>query len=408
MAAGEASNDVSLVPAIATTTDPLGGPSAGWTVRTESFSTAGGVFCSPDAALTAPSVICFAKGTADDVQTSTDGGVTWTAETLAAGTGAVGAASCASDTLCVVGTALGNVAHSGNASAGGASATWSGPLQGVAGGQSPILFSPSSCPSASLCVGFDGAGRIITSSNGAASWTSTVTDPGGGVRDVECPAKGLCVGIDATKVSQSSSPAGGGSTWAAPATIDDTGANLTGLQCPTATLCVATDNAGNVLQSTNPAGGAPAWSTPVSIDSSPITRLVCPSTSLCVATDAMAQLLTSTNPAGGAATWSAPVGVSVTQLECPSASLCVGIDGGYLTVSTNPAGGAAAWSVPAQIDAFQITQLQCPSSSLCVASDGSQAGTGPARLLTCPGGVCQASDVRWGLSRPWRGVGASG
>ncbi len=364
---------------IATTTNPSSGAAATWTTAAESsLDPYQGISCSPDSSLSAPHAICLAHGASGGLEVSTDGGATWTAETLASGTGSLGSYSCPAHTLCVAGSSLGNVVHSANAFAGG-SATWSAPLD-VAGGISAVDISPQSCISTSLCVGSDGAGRILTTTDPAnpSSWGETIVDAGHAIGALTCPSTSLCVATDsAGNVLESTNPSGGGAAWSGPATIDANN-NLYLLQCPSSSLCVGVGNNDAVI-STNPAGGSSTWSKHSLGTTGGINHLQCPSTSLCVATDGNvpADVIASTNPtAGAAATWSTPVNIDssyINGLECPSSSLCVATDNnGAVLTSTNPAGGAASWSTPAQIDsgAF-LAGLRCPSTSLCYAWDGS-------------------------------------
>ena len=376
-------NNTNNIAEIATTTNPAAGASTTWTTAAESsLQSYSRISCSPDASLSAPHAICFAQSATGGVEVSIDGGAIWTAETVAAAAGTLDSYSCPADTLCVAGSSLGNVVNSANASSGG-SATWSAPVTDVAGGISPVDLSPQSCSSSSLCVGSDGAGRILTSTTPAnpSSWGVTMGDPGNSINGLACPSASLCVAIDsAGNVLQSTNPSGGGGTWSSPASIDNEKLYL--LQCPSASLCVAYGNSGttnDVLISTNPAGGASTWSKHSFVKSERLANLQCPSTSLCVATVANvpASVIESTNPTAGAgATWSAPAtidsGAFVNSLQCPSSSLCVATDNnGDVLQSTNPAGGAGTWSTPTQIDSLgSISGLRCPSSSLCFAWDG--------------------------------------
>ena len=374
-------NNTNNITEIATTTNPTAGASTTWTTAAESsLQSYSSISCSPDSSLSAPHAICFAQNTTGSLEVSIDGGATWTAETVAAAAGTLDSYSCPADTLCVAGSSLGDVVHSANASNTG-SATWSSPVVDVAGGISPVDISPQSCSSSSLCVGSDGAGRILTTTNPAdpSSWGATMADPGNSINALACPSASLCVAIDsAGNVLQSTNPSGGGSTWSSPASIDNE--NLYLLQCPSSSLCVAYGNNGvtnDVLISTNPAGGASTWSKHSFVKSERLDNLQCPSTSLCVATDdnVPANVIESTNPTAGAgATWSAPAtidsGAFVNSLQCPSSSLCVATDNnGDVLDSTNP--GAGTWSTPTQIDTLGfITGLRCQSSTLCFAWDG--------------------------------------
>jgi hypothetical protein len=419
---------------VETTTDPgstsgagAGTSNATWdeTVPT-ALSDSGSLSCSPDASVSS-GAICFATGGSSGPFVSTDGGQTWTAETVTGADDSADDISCAGDTLCLAATSGGAVANSADASS-LASATWSAPLSLVAG-VNEIALNDESCPSTTLCIATDSRGRILTSTDfaeGASSWHATLadtdadgyfsppvcrgtslcvavdgggnvltsTDPTGGgttwstpvnidttgLQNVVCPSTSLCIALDsAGDVLTSTDPSGGDTDWSAPANIDtDDSDGVALLACPSAGLCIATDDQGNLMTSTDPAAGAASWSTPVAVDTGQITTLTCPSTGLCIATDDGGGILESTNPHGGAATWSAPASIAgdgfadytaVATLTCASSNLCVGVEvDGNMVVSTDPAGGAGTWSDTGSIG-DNFTELVCPSASLCVAGD---------------------------------------
>jgi hypothetical protein len=361
---------------IATSTDP-GAATPAWSVSTPSVSVTA-VSCAPDAALSGPKVICFSSN-GSTTSVSTDGGATWVAETLASGSSNAFACTGADASLCVAGTSSGQVSSTTGA-AQGASATWTAPLL-VAPGENPVLLFSQSCPSSGLCVGSDGAGRILTSTNptgGAGAWSSSVVDPnGGGIFNLACASSSACVAFDGNgSVLTSTNPSGGGSTWSAPSTSVDAN-GISALACPSAGVCVATDLNGNVLtSSTAPFSGA-SWSAPASIPgASDVSALACASSTSCIALDASGHVYTSTSPPFGAATWSSSASSidpsSIYLLACPSSSACIGIDSqGRVLTATAPF-AAANWSAPSpsSIDAGNtIQELVCPTSSLCVAAD---------------------------------------
>ena len=209
------------------------------------------------------------------------------------------------------------------------------------------------------------------------SWSIVNVDGTNALNGVSCPSKSLCVAVDgAGKVLTSTNPTGGRSAWSAPVTIDTTGVNrpsLNAVSCPSISLCVAVDENGNVLTST---GDKSAWSAPVKIgDGEPLTDVSCASSSLCVAVDLLGEVLTSTEPTGGASAWSTPTtlvgagGPINYGVSCsPSAALCAVVGGRDLWTSIN-AGGS--WSEPDQLDTpSELHEVGCSSSSLCVADDG--------------------------------------
>jgi len=361
---------------IATSTDP-GAATPVWTVSTPSV-TVTAVSCAPDAALSAPKVICFSSNEST-TSVSTDGGATWVAETLASGSSNAFACAGANASLCVAGTSGGQVSSTTGAAL-GASATWTSPLL-VAPGENPVLLFSQSCPSSGLCVGSDAAGRILTSTNptsGAGAWSSSLVDPnGGGIFNLACASSSACVAFDNKgSVLTTTNPSAGGSTWSAPSTSADPN-GISALACPSAGVCVATDSSGNVLTSSTPPFTAASWSAPASIPgANDISALTCPSSTSCIALDTSGHVYTSTSPPFSAATWSRSASSidpsPIYLLACPTSSTCIGIDSqGRVLTAAAPFSGPN-WSAPSSssIDAANtIQQLVCPTSSLCVAAD---------------------------------------
>lgn len=361
---------------IATSTDP-GAATPGWSVSTPSVSVTA-VSCAPDAALSGPKVICFSSN-GSTTSVSTDGGATWVAETLASGSSNAFSCAGADASLCVAGTSDGQVSSTTGA-AQGASATWTSLLL-VAPGENPVLLFSQSCPSSGLCVGSDGAGRILTSTNptgGAGAWSSSVVDPnGGGIFNLACASSSACVAFDDNgSVLASTNPSGGGSTWSGPSTSVDAN-GISALDCPSASVCVATDFNGNVVTSSTSPFTAASWSAPAPIPgASDVSALACASSTSCIALDSSGHVYASTSPPFSAATWSSsPASIdpsAINLLACPSSGICIGIDSeGRVLAGTAPL-TAANWSAPSpsSIDPGNtIQELVCPTSSLCIAAD---------------------------------------
>jgi hypothetical protein len=251
----------------------------------------------------------------------------------------------------------------------------------VAPGENPVQLFAQSCPSSGVCVGSDGAGRILTSTNpagGAAAWSSAVVDPnGGGIFNLACASTTACVAFDDNgSVLTSTNPAGGASTWSTPSSsIDANG--IFNLSCPSATVCVATDLNGDVLTSSTPPFTAASWSSPASIENdSYISALACPPSGTCVGIDADGHVYTSSTPPFAAATWTGFASSidpsTIYEIACPSSTACIAIDSqGHVLTATAPF-AAANWSTPSSssIDPNNtITQLACPTSNLCIATD---------------------------------------
>jgi hypothetical protein len=266
-----------------------------------------------------------------------------------------------------------------------------------------------SCPTARFCIGYDGIGDVVTStdpSRGASSWSYAVADRRAGLVGMTCRSRSMCVGYDtAGNIVDATRPTGGSSAWRL--IHVDTGKGLTGLSCPSVSLCVAVDQAGNAITTTNPAGGPDAWTAVYLSDTSPtyecihygglgggcgqasLSDLSCPSAHLCFALDQAGNVIASTNPTGGAAGWSVVFAESsdsssgLSQLACVSASFCYGNDRwGDFVASADPArsgswtatgvgpGDRPGWSYPDPGFAGIVSGVSCPSSSLCVGRNG--------------------------------------
>jgi Divergent InlB B-repeat domain len=237
-----------------------------------------------------------------------------------------------------------------------------------------------SCPSASLCVGADDLGNVLTSTDptgGSSAWASTkvselpelpYTAPNA-FNGVSCPspAGSLCVVVGESGIFTSTDPAGGTGAWAQ---VGGVGPRSEAVSCPSASLCVVANSYGEVITSTDPTGAPGEWTAADVDGTNPIISLSCASESLCVAIDGTGNVLTSTDPVGGAAAWTVaavrPGGFS--SVACPSTSFCVIVGGSGFTTSTNPTGGANAWTLQQSAGDSQLRQVSCASASLCVAS----------------------------------------
>jgi hypothetical protein len=267
------------------------------------------------------------------------------------------------------------------------------------------------CPSVSLCVLWDDAGWVYTSTDPGSATPSWNGEHVGEAVDLSCASASLCVAVDGLNdVLASTDPTSGSSTWhlarvdaapcliecltAGPGPLSEVG-NLNAISCPAATLCVAGDWQGRIVASAEPAGGAPTWhSAYMDQDATwrplhprlqtPILAISCPSASLCFAGDESGQVLASQDPLGGPAAWQAEQAIppgylwhAVSPLDCPSATRCVGLEQiGYgvpqsapdVYESTEPS-VAASWT-PATIDTSSVlSAISCPSEGLCVVVD---------------------------------------
>lgn len=180
-------------------------------------------------------------------------------------------------------------------------------------------FSEVSCASSSLCVAYDGAGKVFVYVSGAWSTARTV-DPGN---------------------------------------------TLTGVSCPSASFCMLVDGAGHALSTADPSDGAQAvWSAPVSIDGGTyINSVSCVSAMFCLAVT-VDRAVTFSN-----GTWETPTAVSgaqsMTAVSCASSSFCAAVDEGGNAMLYR----AGIWSGAHNITGYSFTSVSCSSAAFCVAGD---------------------------------------
>lgn len=270
--------------------------------------------------------------------------------------GRLNVVSCATESLCAVGSYEGFIYVSADP-AGGAGA-WSSTTINDPGGHGATHLTGISCPSPSLCVAVSGGGnntkggRVLTSTNpNAGQWQVTEIDSSLDFRGVSCGTPSLCVAVAREgRIFVSSNPTGGASAWAEAGTPGGPG-DLEGVACVSTLLCAAGNLTGNVLTSTDPTGGGATWSEANAGGSVQITGISCPTASRCVAVDNNGDVLTSTDPTGGAGSWhfenlipfqptenkGQPPRNALFSASCASTSLCalVGPNGRVFT-ATDP------------------------------------------------------------------------
>ncbi|HSZ69519.1 MAG TPA: hypothetical protein VK756_04075 [Solirubrobacteraceae bacterium] len=258
------------------------------------------------------------------------------------------------------------------------SLSWSAP-QEVDGGHALRAVS---CPSDTLCVAVDDAGRAVVgarAANGAWSWSTFAIDGGRPLSSVSCPSTALCVAVDGEgRAVVGVDPSVGPGAWS-PVTID-AATPLASISCPSNGLCLAVDNKGNVLASTNPAAAAPgAWSAPAAIATT-LTSVSCASAALCVAVDGEGHALTSSEPTAGAGAWHRRLidpALGLTAVSCYAGGSCVAVDGvGNALASADApanvgpgAGSGATWSATVFDTAGAPSATSCAATGLCVAVD---------------------------------------
>ncbi len=145
------------------------------------------------------------------------------------------------------------------------------------GWTSPLLIDPAnpaplnavSCPSAGLCLGVDGSGDLVTSTNptqGAAAWVTTDIDGTGSglssLTSVSCASASFCASGDLNgNVLTTTAPGNPAVRWSVANIASDA---ISGVSCPSSSLCVAVDQTGNVYTSANPGVAPPPGATPTS------------------------------------------------------------------------------------------------------------------------------------------------
>lgn len=254
-----------------------------------------------------------------------------------------------------------------------------------------------SCPDASDCWavgGGSGSGKIIHTSNGAASsptW-SVQTPPAGAFsqyNDVDCVSVSDCwaVGSVYNVAPLIAATTDGGSTWTAQAPPEPVTVALQGLSCPGASNCIAVGGMlGTFPTIVSTTDGGATW-TPQTAPTTTHTQLNdvdCPSTDVCFAVggkNGTATIIATTN---GGATWTAqtpPVadGVALNGIACPSTSVCFAVGNaitgtGEIVATTN---GGATWSYQSDGTAKALNDVSCWDATDCVAvgSSGTIVGT---------------------------------
>jgi len=322
--------------------------------------------------------LCVAVDNAGNVVTSTNpagGASTWTVTHVDGSAGSnriLTGISCPSASLCVAVDQEGDVVTSTDPT-GGASAWRVAHVNGIYS----FDFASVSCPSMSLCVAVDTSGNAVSSADptgGPSAWNAVHADPTmlscgphgsnecqAPLLSVSCPTASLCVAFDeAGNVVTSTNPTGDASAWTVsnsvyaifpPGPTCDGGLCIL-VSCPSASSCVAVDSAGNTITSTNPTGGAKAWTVrqvdlanKSALSLAGFSGISCPSPSFCVALDAAGNAVSSTNPTTHMPVWtfdqidapiSGPSSVStLTGVSCPSTIFCVAVDyAGHAIVGT--------------------------------------------------------------------------
>ncbi len=242
-----------------------------------------------------------------------------------------------------------------------------------------------SCPSRTLCLAFNDAGRVFVSQNPAAGGRSfhkvrgldIPTNLGFSTSlqlfNVACPSTHLCLTATHGTLVYTTNPTGGASAWHRDTLDPSVDNHIDSIACRTAHFCVALDNntgGGSIgasamtFTSANPAGGATAWVAGAPLQNVNSAGLSCLSTGFCVVgTDSSIEWIS--NVSDPMATWQFMMGSgpgAIDSVSCPSARLCLAVPH-YIRndlVSTNPAAGS--WRQTPGGTGY----LTCAATTLCV------------------------------------------
>jgi len=268
---------------------------------------------------------------------TTDGGTTWTTQTVPASITGISDLVCGSATACAA-TATNSSAHGAILGTTNDGSTWTTQttFSGLTG------FTNIVCASTSVCEadGSDGDNLVMVgTSNGGTSWTTQTLPSGtnelyGQAYTLSCPSPTSCeaLGESSSGAAVAIGTTNGGSTWTdqpLPA-----GANeVSGITCPTTSMCEAVvtnsdaEGAWEFLNTTN-GGSTWTWQTPPSgLDPFSV---VCASATVCEAegTDGIGPNVPPAvmGTTDGGSMWveqTLPSGIAgLTNLACPSTTVC--------------------------------------------------------------------------------------
>jgi len=341
--------------------------------------------------------------------TTTDGGVTWTPQTLNNGNYLSGV-YCQSTTICLADGALGSMfVTSGTVTnwqrqqtgtqqdlfavtcgnfdcyAVGVGGIWnSSTMWSADGGGNNIYFSVACGGSVCAAVGYAGATAVL---NGTTTWYSTgSTGASVTLHGVTCPV-GQCyaAGADGNVyvglIAIDQTPAAGWIEKWGHGSVGEPGA-LNTVSCTSTTTCFAAGDYGFIATTTT---GATGWTQPVGPESYAMYGVTCPSATSCTAVGDGGVMAWSNN---GGGTWAAGnwPGVSLLSVACPSVTQCVLVGTGGVILKNAGAFSASAAQPSNTTDNLQ--GVACPSTTVCyvVTSRGSW-------LVSSDGGSTWTSSV---------------
>lgn len=354
--------------------------------------------------------VCFAVGVDSDngnaITVTTNGGATWTSQPVpASATGyTLSGISCSSTTECAVSgggsASVGDMGFVLTTTDGGA--TWTsqslpsstGNLVGMACPSTTDCYALGEFPPGSSTVGT----VVLASTDGGNTWASDPVTSSYGGRAITCPSISDCYVVGSQSGPFVSQTTDGGATWVSE--VLPTGfSQLTGVSCNSITNCVAVGGGGaNGQAIVETSDGGATWSlasAPAGIQT--LSGVACPSTSDCYAVGDgdHSVILASTD---GGVTWSqqtSPVSTSLSGIDCPTANNCTAIGNGA-TLGTTDSG--ATWTVePGSFAVNRIRAISCPSASDCFAAGGpdnnEDVNGGGVIVATTDGGVSWISQT---------------
>ena len=357
---------------------------------------------------------CFAAGIEGSglsaIATTTNGGTTWTVESLPPAVAQVGLAAiaCADSTNCV---AVGPGGYGQGAAPvivvttdGGV--TWTS--ERMPGGVDSLVGV--ACPSAAVCwaVGSSGSAFssgpsvLLQSTDGGATWGAVpVPAPANGLDAISCGTVTTCTAVGAS--GSIVTTADGGATWTAQTPPSDA-PGFAGVACSSAKDCWATggmtnasyfsigpiavglsSSGGTVVATTD--GGTTWTAQQLPADVASVGGISCADSTHCMAVAAAASYVSSMllTTADGGTTWTAaaPLGSAVaTSIDCPTVATCVaggalpplpgalqsqGLGlGSFLAVALTTVDSGAVWStgiVPT--GAMMINNTMCLDATHC-------------------------------------------
>jgi hypothetical protein len=244
-----------------------------------------------------------------------------------------------------------------------------------------------SCPSAGLCVAFDGSNVFTSTAPTTGPWTTTpLAGSHGYAAGISCGSTGLCLAFDTDgTVFTSSDPTGGATAWTETQLKGQGPSGFSGLSsvaCPSSTLCVASTFPGQILTTNAP--GEARWRIRFGDDFNAIQGVSCPGQHLCVAVDNAGNVLSSNDPTTERRdAWNAtridppaknPYERGLVGISCPSVHMCAAWDArDRIFTSRDPTGAASSWKLvrhgPPLVDKLDRDVVDCPTPRLCLAVD---------------------------------------